>query len=288
MDVVTEKLSSPNRSEISVDLFVPRGSGNGAAVILLHGGAWMFGDRKDMHGYASLLAEKGFVAVAAQYRLLPHVRWPGQLEDVRDVIRWLKTNAERLKIDPTKVALLGFSAGAHLALLVAGTSNGSGHEHAFGDGEGTSVAAVISCFAPAILTADYTPHRPPPLDMLLEGGDDAKARTLSPLTYFHAAFPPTLLVHGDDDVAIPHAVTLRAYQALSEAGARPELHIFRAQNHEFTALPSMTDAVVGEFAFFLQRVVVDPRHFADENLKMNMFAQPETLAALMGQPKPAS
>lgn len=286
MDMVTEKLSNPDRPEISVDLFLPQAPGNGAAVILLHGGAWMFGDRKDMHGYARLFAAKGFVAVAAQYRLLPHVRWPGQLEDVRDVIRWLKAQAGRLNIDPAKLALVGFSAGAHLALLAAGTGDGSGHERAFGDGGGTSVAAVISCFAPAILTADVTPRRPPPLDMLLEGGDDEKARALSPMTYFNRAFPPTLLAHGETDVAIPTAVTLRAYQALSEAGAKPELHIFRAQNHEFTALPSLIDAVVDEFAFFLRRVVVEPQHFFDENRKMNMFEQPETLAALMGQPKP--
>lgn len=286
MEMVTEKLSNPDRPEISVDLFLPQAPGNGAAVILLHGGAWMFGDRKDMHGYARLFAAKGFVAVAAQYRLLPHVRWPGQLEDVRDVIRWLKAQAGRLNIDPAKLSLVGFSAGAHLALLAAGTGDGSGHERAFGDGAGTSVAAVISCFAPAILTADVTPRRPPPLDMLLEGGDDEKARALSPMTYFNHAFPPTLLAHGDADVAIPTAVTLRAYQALSDAGAKPELHIFRAQNHEFTALPSLIGAVVDEFAFFLRRVVVEPQHFFDENRKMNMFEQPETLAALMGPPKP--
>lgn len=285
MEMVTETISNPNRPEISVDLFLPQAPSNGAAVILLHGGAWMFGDRNDMHSYAKLFAAKGFVAVAAQYRLLPNVRWPGQLEDVRDVIRWIKADAGRLNIDSTKVALVGFSAGAHLALLAAGTADGSGYERVFGDGKGSSVAAVISCFAPAILTADFTPRRPPQLDMLLEGGDDGRARALSPITYFNRAFPPTLFAHGDEDVAIPLAVTLRAYQALSETGAKPELHVFRAQNHEFTALPSVIGAVVDEFTFFLKRAVLEPENFIDEDRRLNVFARPETMAALMGHPK---
>lgn len=244
----------------------------------------MFGSRKDMHGYARLFAEKGFVAAASEYRLLPNVRWPGQLEDVREVVRWIKAQAGRLNIDPSKLSLVGFSAGAHLALLAAGTGDGSGHEHAFGDSAGTSVAAVISCFAPTILTADFTPRRSPQLDMLLEGGDDAKARALSPMTYFNRAFPPTLLAHGDEDVAISLAMTLRAHEVLREAGAQPELHVFRAHNHEFTALPSMIGAVVDEFAFFLRRTVLEPQHFAAENRTMNIFARPETMAALTGQP----
>lgn len=286
MDMVTEKISRDGQPEVFADVFAPQRNGNGAAVILLHGGAWMFGDRSVMHPYAKLLAAKGFVAIAAQYRLLPNFRWPSQLDDVRNAIRWTRSQAQRLGIDPAKVALTGFSAGAHLALLAAGTADGSGNERAVGDGAGTSVAAVISCFAPAILTADYLPHRPPQLDMLLEGGGDDKAREISPNTYFNRHYPPTLFATGSADVVLPTATTLRAYQLLSEAGADPELHIFRGQNHEFTALPSVIEAVVDEFAFFLRRTVVEPKHFVDEDARLNMFSNPEQLAAVLGGPKP--
>lgn len=287
MDMVTERISRDGEPEILADVFAPQRDGNGAAVILLHGGAWMFGDRSAMHPYARLFAARGFVAIAAQYRLLPHYRWPAQLDDVRSAIRWTKAQAARFAIDPARVALTGFSAGAHLALLAAGTADGSGHEHALGEGAGTSLAAVISCFAPAILTADYLPHRPPQLDMLLEGGGDDKAREISPHTYFNRHYPPTLFATGSADVVLPTATTLRAYQVLSEAGADPELHIFRAQNHEFTALPSVITALVDEFAFFLQRTVVAPGHFADEDARLNMFSSPEQLAAILGGPEPA-
>jgi acetyl esterase/lipase len=231
-----------------------------------------------MHGYARLLAARGFLAVAAQYRLLPGTRWPGQLEDVRDVIRFIKAEARRLKIDPAKVATMGFSAGGHLALLAAGTADGSGYERALGDGTGTKVAAVVSCFAPAILTPG------PPADGLLDGGGEEKARALSPITYVNPAFPTTFILSGNEDVVLPAAMTLRLYQALSDAGTKPELHILHAQNHEFSALPSMIEAFVDEVAFFLRRTIVEPQHFADENKRLNIFAQPETLARLRAQP----
>ncbi|WP_407123320.1 alpha/beta fold hydrolase [Bradyrhizobium sp. STM 3561] len=285
MDFVTETIARSDQRAISVDVFRPAANGAGATVILLHGGGWRFGDRSAMHGYARLLAEKGFLAIAAQYGLLPDVRWPGQLEDVRAVIRWVKANAPRLNVDPAKVATIGFSAGGHLALLAAGTSDGSGYEQVLGNGAGTSVAAVVSCFAPPSLTSRDWQGRPPQVDMLLDGGGEERARALSPITYVNPAFPTPFLLAGAADIGLPVTATLGLYAALSEAGVHPELHILHAQNHEFSALPSMIGGFVDEVAFFLRRVVVEPEHFAEEDRRLNLFSQPERLKALLaGKP----
>ena len=77
-----------------------------------------------VHGYAKALASAGFVALAAEYLFSPEAPWPSQLDDVRDVVRWAKANAATLDIDSSKLALQGYSAGAHLALLVGGTQPG--------------------------------------------------------------------------------------------------------------------------------------------------------------------
>lgn len=272
---------------LQIDLFRPTAPGNGAAVLLLHGGGWMTGDRSMMHDYAHLLAAKGFLAAAVQYRFVPADPWPAQLEDVRSAIRWVKAQSKRLGIDPAKVALAGFSAGGHLALLAAGTSDGTGNEQTLGDGTGTSVAAVIGFYAPVALGGELAPFRPPPVDLLLGGGDEEKALALSPITYVNAAFPKTFLLSGDEDFGVPMYTTLKLFQDLVDAGARPELHIFRQQTHEFAPLPSMIGPVMDEVAFFLDRAVVKPDHFIEENQRLNMFANPEAMAAAMASMMPA-
>src|ERR1700676_301021 len=111
------------RRELMVDLYWPRRESLATALILLHGGGWRMGSRKAMADYARTLAAQGFLAVAAEYRLLGEAAWPAQLEDVKDVIRWVRVHAGEYGVDPRKIALEGFSAGGHLALLAAGTSD---------------------------------------------------------------------------------------------------------------------------------------------------------------------
>lgn len=273
---------------LEIDLFRPTAPANGAAVLLVHGGGWVTGDRSMMHAYGHLLAAKGFLAAAVQYRFVPADPWPAQLEDVRSAIRWIKAQGERLGVDPAKVTLAGFSAGGHLALLAAGTGDGTGNEQALGDGTGTSVAAVVGFYAPVALGGELAPFRTPPVDLLLAGGDEDHALALSPITYVNAAFPKTFLLSGDEDFGVPMHTTLRLFQDLVDAGARPELHIFREQTHEFAPLPSLIGPVIDEVAFFLQRAVVDPDHFIEENKRLNMFANPELMAEAMAAMMPAA
>ena len=112
---------------LAADLFRPAAASSlRTAVILLHGGAWRFGSRADMVPYASALARLGFTALAAEYRLLGEAAYPAQLDDVRSVIAWAQAHAAELGIDPGKIALEGFSAGGHLALLAAATPHEPG------------------------------------------------------------------------------------------------------------------------------------------------------------------
>lgn len=250
--------------DLSIDIFQPEGHSTKTAVILLHGGGWMFGHRAETHRYALHLRAQGFLAIAAEYRLTGEAPWPAQILDVKDIIRWVRANAGRLRIDPDKIALQGFSAGGHLALLAAATGSGA-----------DAVAAVVAFFPPADLTQAAFPVRPPPVANLLgPDADEDAARAASPLYQIAPGFPPAFLLSGMADPFMPYSATLKLFEAIGRAGAKAELHLYHDHMHEFAALPSMTAAVQAEIGLFLNRAVVDPEFYRQENLTLNPFARP--------------
>jgi acetyl esterase/lipase len=274
------------RRPLEVDVFRPAANPNGVAVVLLHGGGWARGHRSMVHGYARTLAARGFVTLAAEYRLLPEAPWPAQLEDVRDVVRWTKTNASALAIDPAKIALQGFSAGAHLALLVGGTQPGSGNEHRLGaSATGTEVAAIVSFFAPAKLDANPAAVSQPPFSLLLNGGGIEAARAASPIYYVHRSFPSTFILGGMADYMQPLNSGLGLLQVFVEVGAEVEFHYFHSQTHEFSSTPGMLSDVMDEVAFFYRRTLLEREALAVEAREQNIFARarnPQEFAALVG------
>jgi acetyl esterase/lipase len=237
-----------------------------SAVILLHGGAWRFGSRADMGPYANILSDLGFLAIAAEYRLLGEAAYPAQLHDVRDVIAWVRSHAGELGIDANKIAVEGFSAGGHLALIAAATA---------AERPESAVAAVIACFAPPRLDGPAPPGMPSLAEGLLGPAPSAEAiRAASPVHRIGAGFPPTFLLGGMADFLVPPAATLELFHALEAAHADVDLHLYHGHLHEFALLPSMLEPVQAEVALFLKRAVVDPAGHRDENLKLNPFARP--------------
>src|SRR5512144_588448 len=92
-------------------------NGPAACVVFVHGGAWSSGDPSQAAGNALHFARRGIATVALSYRLAPRHHFPAALDDVRGGLRHVRANAAALGIDPDRLILLGFSAGAHLALL---------------------------------------------------------------------------------------------------------------------------------------------------------------------------
>src|SRR5262245_40196052 len=87
------------------------------AVVFVHGGGWMRGDPSQAAGNALHLARRGIATISISYRLAPAHHFPAPLDDVRRGLRWVRAHAADLGIDPERIALLGLSAGAHLAML---------------------------------------------------------------------------------------------------------------------------------------------------------------------------
>jgi acetyl esterase/lipase len=265
--MVTDSYGTGGGRALSVTIFAPDRPTTRTAVLLLHGGAWRVGSPADMAPYGRALAASGFVALAVEYRLLGEAPWPAQLEDVKAAIGWTRDNAERLGIEPGRIALEGFSAGGHLALLAAGTGRL--------EDTASPVAAVIACFAPAEFTAGPPSGHAAPAAMLLGAvAAPETARAISPLSHVGPGFPPTFLIHGVADRLLPWQGSVALFEALVAAGTPAELHLVHDHTHEFTALPSMLEPIQAEIALFLRRAVVDPAHYRQENLDLNMFARP--------------
>lgn len=247
--------------DLKCNVYHPPVEGSGRpAVLLVHGGGWMTGDRTQLHGYAILLGRLGYVCVSTEYRLAGEAKWPAQIHDVKACLRWMRANADTLGIDPEKIAIEGNSAGAHLALMAAGTPNEPEFEGEGGHaGVPTHVAACIAIYGPTILHGEGE-NLNKAMEFLFGRGATAEdARRASPITWASANFPPTLIVTGNKDELVPVQWNLAMYNKLAEVGASVELHVYADQPHAFDREPPFGRQVADIMRLFLERYVVQSR-----------------------------
>lgn len=198
------------------------------AVLLLHGGGFVSGDRTALAGLCGDLAEAGYAAFSADYRFAPDFVFPAQVEDAAAAVSWLRDDAqvERFGIDPARIGVVGSSAGAILAQSI-GT---------FGQGDtttGTRVAAVVSLSGASLFTEDAltlgTPTREVAAMMLNYLGCEATtaaacpgAADASPLEQVDPTDPPFLLVNSTNEIVpVEQAEAMR--DALAGAGVDAQL-----------------------------------------------------------------
>lgn len=108
--------------DLAQPLFGPQQ--NRPAILIIHGGGWSAGSKND-HVYRSLMVDyamKGYVVCNMNYRLVQEAPMPACIEDVKAAVNWMKTNAERLGIDPNRIGTYGHSAGGHLSLMAGLTA----------------------------------------------------------------------------------------------------------------------------------------------------------------------
>ena len=137
-----------------LDIYRPATAGRYPSVVQVYGGAWQRGAPGDDAAFATYLAAHGFVVFAIDYRHAPRWQWPAQIEDVRTALGWIRAHGGEYDADVSRLALLGRSAGAHLAMLAAYEPGAP------------AVAAVVSYYGPVDLADGYrNPPRPDPLDV---------------------------------------------------------------------------------------------------------------------------
>lgn len=229
---------------LRLDAHIPEGTGPFPAAILVHGGAWVAGDRtNNVQPLFQPLSDAGFVWFSISYRLGGDLaRNPigaalmmsTAIADVRQAVTYVKEHASEYRVDPNKIALIGESAGGQLALMAALRPGSSG-----------SVRAVVAFYTPSDLaslaqTSSLIPDsvrqavRDSRFDDLLLAG----LTEFSPVNWVRTDSPPFLLIHGTDDGLVPIAQSERMCEKMRAAGATCELYPVKGGGHGIRAWES--------------------------------------------------
>ncbi len=199
-------------------------------VIVVYGGGWDSGDRTQIPHFNHWLARQGYAVAAISYRLAPKFQWPAQRDDVLAAIAFLKSRGGELGLDPTRLVLLGRSAGGQIAECVGYTANDP------------AIRGVVALYAPSDLIFGYVnTHendmlKSPALMRQYLGGTPESARanyeSASAIFQVTRRSPPTLLLHGTNDAVAWYRHSARLADRLAEQGVP----------HAYVALPWATHA----------------------------------------------
>jgi len=224
--------------DLKMDIYYPEhAAGAVPAVLYVHGGAWIGGDKREGAGTAEIpeLRSRGYLVAAVNYRLAPDYKFPAQIEDVKCAVRYLRANAAAYGIDPARIGAWGGSAGGHLVSLL-GTTDASAKFD--GDGgwtdESSRVQAVVDMFGPTDLKA--LSEGDPRFLYMLFGTINRNAgivKKANPITWISRDDPPFLILHGEYDEMVPVSQSEILYDALLAKGIPATLVIVENAGHGF-------------------------------------------------------
>ena len=237
--------------ELLLDAYVPKKDGPYPAVLVVHGGAWRSGNRKQLQGYARSLAGMGFVCFAIDYRLAPQHKFPAQIEDCRSAVRWIRKNFSAYKTDPKRIGAIGYSAGGHLVSLLATTGEAPGEQNGNVD---TRLQAVVAGGAPT----DFRtfPDQGKWAEFLMGGTLKTvpeKFLAASPAAFVDKSDPPVFFYNGTKDRLVPLVWTMSCYEALRKAGVKTELHRIEGAGHLRAA--ANAEALKKAYSFLKQELI---------------------------------
>jgi acetyl esterase/lipase len=240
-DVVYSTL--PGYRPLIVDLYLPAGPPRARPLILyIHGGGWVGGHTRhagalaDFPNVLASLAAEGFVVASLEYRLSGEAPFPAALQDARAAVRFLKANAGKYGVDPSRVGVWGGSAGGHLASLVATSCGVTSLDPAPQPAGSECVQAAAIWYgvfdvAPMATAASAAPNR----FLGCETCAPYQVSAASPVTYIDRGDPPFLLIHGEEDKTVPVTQSRDAERRLKAAGVPVEAIYIAGVDHSFIA-----------------------------------------------------
>lgn len=244
----------PDRAEKG-DLYLP-GNDDGKklrpAIVIIHGGGWTGGDKaagreKNIGG---TLAAQGYVCLSINYLLQktdgPPI-WPQNLHDCKTAVRWLRANAERLRIDTRYIGAIGGSAGGHLVSMLGVTGPEVGLDPPGPYGE-------HSCQVQAVVNLYGSMANKPGRTYSILGKSPAEApelyRQVTPLSHIDKSDAPVLILHGTADTTVPVSESEAFAAALKKGGVEHELMIIPDAPHTFHLQPKQRDLRPVVISFF--------------------------------------
>jgi acetyl esterase/lipase len=211
---------------LKLDLHRPQAA-NPPLIVYVHGGAWRAGSKSDVP--IAKLLDHGFAIASVDYRLSTQAVFPAQIHDIKAAIRFLRAKSELFHLNTSRIAIIGSSAGGHLAALVGVTNGNKALEGTIGEhlSQSSEVQCIVSLFGASNLQTILSQStefglkmRVPALQLLLGGQPTEKldlAKLASPVAHLDKDDPPLLLIHGDADPQMPPQQSqelAKAYEAL--------------------------------------------------------------------------
>jgi len=235
--------------DLSMDIYIPIGTEPSSesplrpAIVFIHGGGWVGGDKSAYVDYCSWFARRGFAGFNINYRLVKPDgnQWPAQINDAQLAVRWVRDHADEYRVDPNRVGVFGDSAGGHLVALLGTWPDRNTSSEKLGS-YSNRVNCVVDLYGPTDLTAPLPTKGPfninveKLVDDLLGGPKSERmelARAASPLFHVSAGDSPFLIFHGDKDPLVPLDQSQRLNEALKEAGVESRLVVFEGAGHGF-------------------------------------------------------
>jgi acetyl esterase/lipase len=226
-------VSYGKHAQQKLDYYLPanRNSNDTKVLVLIHGGGWVGGDKRDFNTTVDSLKNElnDYAIFNINYRLATMSGtnlWPSQLNDVDAAIQFIIENAEAYNINPGKIVLAGASAGAHLALLQAYSSNNE-----------KRIKAVIDLFGPTDMEdmyANATGNFPFLLSIFLNGTPASNKigyEKASPVKQITKDAPPTLILHGTNDRTVPIRQSELLKSALDKNNVVNQYVTYKGEGH---------------------------------------------------------
>ena len=215
------EFARPSGVSLTLDASIPKSSKPQPAVLLVHGGGWEAGDKRTyIKPWFTTLTEAGLAWFTINYRLAPQWKHPAAVEDIEAALAWIRSEAQRLGIDSKRIAIMGESAGGHLAALAAFRKD-------------SGITALVSFYGVHDLPLWFEQRGEIPKN-IAKYLPDTNAKTLvdiSPTSFVKRDSPPMLLVHGTADKGVPHAQSARLCKLAEEAGVKCELFLIEGAPH---------------------------------------------------------
>ncbi len=252
---VTYSYKTVHGEDILADVYFPIGDSNSMpALVYIHGGCLMYGSRKGIHPeQLEIYRRAGYTVISIDYRLAPETKLAEIIADIREGFRWVaEVGPQRFGIDPEHIAVVGHSAGGYLALMAGVCATPRPRAiisfYGYGDivGDWYGKPDSFYCQQPRVSAEDaernrgqlYLYYRQNGLWPREVGGHDPVKEpgffaSYCPVQNVGTDYPPTLLLHGDQDTDVPYAQSVQMAEALARHGVPHELVTMAGYGHGF-------------------------------------------------------
>ncbi len=209
-------VANPDNVPLTMNVYRPMQPGKNPAIVMIYGGAWRTGSPNANEQFSQYIAAQGYTVLTIDYRHAPQYKFPTQIEDIKTGLKFIQQHADEYEVQIDRMAIMGRSAGGHLAMLTAYAID------AF------PFRSVVSYYSPVDLTEGYNnPPFPDPINSrevlrAFLGGTPVELsdlyRQASPYQKVRSNLPPTLLIYGGQDHIVQSKFGRSLYEKLNRNG----------------------------------------------------------------------